>query len=70
MNRVLKMSDRGVFFILFFAYSEILALVNSWISVISSNPSDTMNLSTLGFAPIATRTIAASCAASDGLPDQ
>ena len=70
MNRVLTMSDRGVFFLLFFEYNEIVALVNSWISVISSNPLDTMNLATLEFAHIATRTFAASCAAGDVLTDQ
>ena len=70
MNQVLTMSDRGRFFLLLFAYNEIVSLVNFWISVISSNPSDTMNLAALGFAPIATRTVAASCAAGDGLPDQ
>ena len=70
MNRVLTMSDRGVFFLLFFAYNEIVALVNCWISVILSNLLDTMNLATLGFAPIATRNVAASYAAGDVLPDQ
>ena len=69
-NRVLTMSDRDVFFLLFFAYNEIVALVNYWILVISPNPSDTINLATLGFAPITTRTLAASCAAGDVLPDQ
>ena len=70
MNQVLKMSDRDMFFLLFFTFNEIVALVNCWISVISSNPLDTMNLATLGFAPIATRTVAASCAAGDVLLDQ
>ena len=70
MNRVLKMLDRDVFFLLFFSYNEIVALVNCWISVISSNPLDTMNLATLVFAPIATKMFAASCAAGDVLPDQ
>ena len=67
MNRVLTMSDRGVLFLLFFAYNEIVSLVNSWISVISSNPSITMNLAKLGFAPIATRTFAAFRAAGVGV---
>ena len=70
MNRVLIMSDRGRFFLLFFAYNEIVALFNFWILVISYNPSDTMNLATLGFAPIATRTVTICCAAGDVLPDQ
>ena len=70
MNRVLTMSDHDMLFLLFFAYNEIVALVNYWISVISSNPSDTMNLDKLGFEPITTRTVAASCAAIDVLPDQ
>ena len=70
MNWVLKMSDRDMFFLLFFAYNEIVALVNYWISVISSNPSDTMNLATLGFTPIATRMFTASRAEGDVLPGQ
>ena len=70
MKQVLTMSDPNRFFLLFFAYNEIVSLVNCWISVISSNPLDTMNLATLGFAPIATRTVAASCAAGNPLPDQ
>ena len=70
MNRVLTMSDRDMFFLLFFAYDKIVAHVDCWISVISSNPSDTMNLETLGFAPIATRTVAVFCEAGDRLFDQ
>ena len=49
MNRVLTMSDRGVLFLLLFEYNKIVALVNYLISVISSNPSDTMNLATFWF---------------------
>ena len=63
MNRVLTLSDRGVFFLLLFVYNENVSLINSWISVISSNPFITMNLATLGFVPITTRTFAASRAA-------
>ena len=70
MNRVLTMSDRDRFFLLFFAYNDIFALVKFWILVISYHPSDTINLAKLGFAPIAARTVASSCAAGYGLPDQ
>ena len=70
MKRVLKMSDLDRFFLLFFAYKEIVYLVNCWILAISSNLSATMNLATLWVAPVATRTFAASYAACNGLPDQ
>ena len=70
MIRVLTMSEPDRFFLLFFAYNEIISLVNFWISAISYKPSDTMNLATLRVAPIATRNFAASCAAGNPLPDQ
>ena len=70
MKRVLTMSDPNRFFLLFFAYNEIVSLVNFWISEISSKPLATMNLAKLRVAPIATKTVAASCAAGNPLPDQ
>ena len=59
MKRVLPMSDPDKLFLLFFAYNKIVSLINFWISLISSNPSATMNLATLVFAPIATKMFAA-----------
>ena len=70
MKKVLKMSDPDRFFLLFFEYNEIVSLVNFWISSISSKPLATMNLATLRVAPIANRTVTASCAAGNPLPDQ
>ena len=56
-----NLSNPDRFFLLFFAYNEIVSQVNCYLSVISSKSSATMNLATLWVAPIATRTVAASC---------